>query len=52
VTPALTVVVVIHDSARPLEALLVSIARCLHRAPQVVVVDSGSRDNGAEVALF
>jgi len=50
VTPAFTAVVVIHDSARHVEALLASVARCVNPAPQVVVVDSGSRDNGAEVA--
>jgi N-acetylglucosaminyl-diphospho-decaprenol L-rhamnosyltransferase len=46
-----TAVVVIHDSARHLEALLGSIERHLAAAPpQVVVVDSGSRDDGAAVA--
>jgi len=45
-----TALVVIHDSARPLEALLRSIARHLDPAPQVVVVDSGSRDDGVAVA--
>jgi GT2 family glycosyltransferase len=43
-------VVVIHDSARHLEALLASIERHLDPPPQVVVVDSGSRDGGAGVA--
>jgi GT2 family glycosyltransferase len=41
---------VIHDSARHLEALLASIERHLDPPPQVVVVDSGSRDGGAGVA--
>jgi GT2 family glycosyltransferase len=46
-----TAVVVIHDSARHLEALLASIERHLAAdPPQVVVVDSGSRDDGAAVA--
>jgi len=45
-----TALVVIHDSARPLEALLRSIARHLDPTPQVVVVDSGSRDDGVAVA--
>jgi len=45
-----TALVVIHDSARPLEALLRSIARHLDPEPQVVVVDSGSRDDGVAVA--
>jgi N-acetylglucosaminyl-diphospho-decaprenol L-rhamnosyltransferase len=45
-----TALVVIHDSARPLEALLRSIERHLDPAPQVVVVDSGSSDEGVAVA--
>jgi GT2 family glycosyltransferase len=45
-----SVVVVIHDSARQLAALLASIERHLDPPPQVVVVDSGSRDGGAGVA--
>jgi N-acetylglucosaminyl-diphospho-decaprenol L-rhamnosyltransferase len=45
-----TAIVVIHDSARHLEALLASIERHLEAAPQVIVVDSGSRDDGAAVA--
>ena len=46
-----TAVVVIHDSARHLAARLASIERNLGAAPpQVVVVDSGSRDDGAAVA--
>jgi len=46
----LSVVVVIHDSARHVAALLASIERHLDPPPQVVVVDSGSRDDGAAVA--
>lgn len=45
-----SVVVVIHDSARHLAALLASIDRRLDPPPQVIVVDSGSRDDGAAVA--
>jgi GT2 family glycosyltransferase len=45
-----SVVVVIHDSARHLAALLRSIDRRLETPPQVIVVDSGSRDDGAAVA--
>jgi N-acetylglucosaminyl-diphospho-decaprenol L-rhamnosyltransferase len=45
-----SVVVVIHDSARHLAALLAAIDRHLVPRPQVVVVDSGSRDGGAAVA--
>jgi len=45
-----SVVVVIHDSARHLAALLASIERHLDPPPQVVVVDSGSRDGGAGLA--
>ena len=43
-------VVVIHDSARHLAALLTSVERYLDPPPQVVVVDSGSGDDGAAVA--
>ena len=43
-------VVVIHDSARHLAALLTSVERYLDPPPQVVVIDSGSRDDGAAVA--
>ena len=43
-------VVVIHDSARHLAVLLASVERHLDPPPQVVVVDSGSRDDGAAVA--
>jgi GT2 family glycosyltransferase len=45
-----TALVVIHDSARALEALLPSIERHLDPAPQVVVVDSGSSDDGVAIA--
>ena len=45
-----TALVVIHDSARALEALLPSIERHLDPAPQVVVVDSGSGDDGVAIA--
>jgi N-acetylglucosaminyl-diphospho-decaprenol L-rhamnosyltransferase len=45
-----TALVVIHDSARPLEALLRSIERHLEPAPQIVVVDSGSTDDGVAIA--
>ena len=45
-----TAVVVIHDSAAHLPALFDSIEAHLEPAPQVVVVDSGSRDDGAAIA--
>ena len=45
-----TAVVVLHDSEPELRALLASIARHLDEPPQLVVVDSGSRDGGAELA--
>jgi N-acetylglucosaminyl-diphospho-decaprenol L-rhamnosyltransferase len=45
-----TAVVVIHDSERELGALLASLDRHLPAAPQLVVVDTGSRDGGAELA--
>ncbi|MGZ6641121.1 MAG: glycosyltransferase family 2 protein [Solirubrobacteraceae bacterium] len=45
-----SVVVVLHDSAAELRALLASIDTHLPVAPQLVVVDSGSRDDGAQVA--
>jgi len=44
------IVTVIHDSAAELERLLVSIDRRLDPRPRVVVVDSGSRDDGPELA--
>jgi len=44
-------VVVIHDSARHLAALLRSVERHLAGdPPQVIVVDSGSRDDGTAIA--
>ena len=43
-------VTVIHDSADDLERLLASVERFLQPSPRVVVVDSGSRDHGPEVA--
>jgi N-acetylglucosaminyl-diphospho-decaprenol L-rhamnosyltransferase len=45
-----TAVVVLHDSEPELRLLLASIARHLDEPPQLVVVDSGSRDGGADVA--
>jgi len=45
-----TAVVVIHDSAADLARLLESIARHLSPAPELVVVDSGSRDGGVALA--
>lgn len=45
-----TAVVVLHDSAAELRALLASIDRHLAVAPQLVVVDSGSSDGGAALA--
>jgi GT2 family glycosyltransferase len=43
-------VVVLHDSEPELRALLASIDAHLAAAPRLVVVDSGSRDGGADVA--
>jgi N-acetylglucosaminyl-diphospho-decaprenol L-rhamnosyltransferase len=45
-----TIVIVLHDSAVPLQALLRSLAAHLPRRPQLVVVDTGSQDGGAELA--
>jgi N-acetylglucosaminyl-diphospho-decaprenol L-rhamnosyltransferase len=45
-----TIVTVIHNSAAELERLLASIERHLEPSPQLVVVDSGSADEGAERA--
>lgn len=45
-----SVVVVLHDSARDLRALLASIDRHLPRRPQVICVDSGSSDDGPRLA--
>jgi N-acetylglucosaminyl-diphospho-decaprenol L-rhamnosyltransferase len=47
---AFAIVTVIHDSAADLRSLLDSIDRHLDQAPRVVVVDSGSSDDGAELA--
>jgi N-acetylglucosaminyl-diphospho-decaprenol L-rhamnosyltransferase len=44
-----SVVVVLHNSAGPLRALLDSLP-LLPAPPQLIVVDSGSRDEGAELA--
>ena len=44
------IVTVIHDSAPDLARLLDSVERHLDPAPPVVVVDSGSSDEGADVA--
>jgi len=45
-----TVVVVLHDSARELGALLRSLEAHAPERPQLVTVDSGSRDGGAALA--
>lgn len=45
-----TAVVVLHDSAPDLRVLLASIDRCLPRRPRVICVDSGSSDDGPEIA--
>jgi GT2 family glycosyltransferase len=45
-----TVVVVLHDSARELGALLRSLDAHAPERPQLVAVDSGSRDGGAALA--
>jgi N-acetylglucosaminyl-diphospho-decaprenol L-rhamnosyltransferase len=45
-----TVVTVLHDSEAELAVLLDSIDRHLHVRPQLVAVDSGSRDGGADLA--
>ncbi len=45
-----TAVVVLHDSETELRALLDSLDRHLAAPPQLVVVDSGSRDDGAALA--
>jgi N-acetylglucosaminyl-diphospho-decaprenol L-rhamnosyltransferase len=45
-----TAVVVLHDSEPELRALLDSLDRHLAEPPQLVVVDSGSSDGGAELA--
>ena len=45
-----TAVVVLHDSEPELAALLDSLDRHLQQRPQLVVVDTGSRDGGPELA--
>ena len=45
----LALVTVLHDSAPELAVLLASLGR-LPEAPQVIVVDTGSKDGGAELA--
>ena len=47
---AFTAVVVLHDSEPELAALLRSIDRHLQEPPQLVVVDTGSRDDGPALA--
>lgn len=46
----LAIVTVIHDSERELRVLLDSVDRLLDPRPQVIVVDSGSRDAGGALA--
>lgn len=46
-----TAVIVLHDSEPELETLLDSMAAHLPERPQLVVVDTGSRDGGAALAL-
>jgi N-acetylglucosaminyl-diphospho-decaprenol L-rhamnosyltransferase len=45
-----TAVIVLHDSEPELRALLDSVAAHLPEPPQLVVVDSGSRDGGPDLA--
>ncbi|HEY5143189.1 MAG TPA: glycosyltransferase family A protein, partial [Solirubrobacteraceae bacterium] len=45
-----SIVVVLHDSAAHLRRLLASLDAHLAQRPQVICVDSGSRDDGAQVA--
>jgi N-acetylglucosaminyl-diphospho-decaprenol L-rhamnosyltransferase len=47
---SLSVVVVLHDSAPELARLLESIERHLPERPEVVAVDTGSADDGADLA--
>ena len=49
VAPPFTIVVVLHDSAGPLPALLASLERLATR-PQLVVVDTASSDDGPALA--
>jgi N-acetylglucosaminyl-diphospho-decaprenol L-rhamnosyltransferase len=48
--PDFTAVIVLHDSEAELRTLLDSVDAHLPSAPQLVVVDSGSRDDGARLA--
>ena len=45
-----SVVIVLHDSEPELELLLRSIATHLPERPQLIVVDTGSRDGGVALA--
>lgn len=45
-----TIVCVLHDSARPFRALLASLEAQLPRPAQLVVVDTGSTDDGPQLA--
>lgn len=47
---SLSVVTVIHDSAGPLERMLGSLELLGAPGPEVICVDSGSSDDGAEIA--
>jgi N-acetylglucosaminyl-diphospho-decaprenol L-rhamnosyltransferase len=47
---AFAIVTVLHDSAGELQGLLDSVERHLDPRPRVVVADSGSSDDGAELA--
>jgi N-acetylglucosaminyl-diphospho-decaprenol L-rhamnosyltransferase len=48
--PPFSAVVVIHDSRPDLAALLASMKGHLPEQPQLIVVDTGSRDGGADLA--
>lgn len=47
---SLSIVTVLHDSAADLQRLLDSIDACLPQRPEVIAVDSGSSDDGSELA--
>jgi len=49
-SPLYAVVVVLHDSEAELAVLLDSVEACLAEQPQIIVVDSGSRDGGPDLA--
>jgi len=49
---SVSVVCVLHDSAPDLEVLLDSIDRHLDRRPELVVVDTGSADDGPQIAAL